>query len=440
MPAWLAARGAFLTEPKLESVGKYRILSKIGQGAMGEVHRALDPVLKRQVAIKTLSSLHAIDDDLVHRFQREAQSAAGLNHPNIITVYDFGEERGVFYLVMELLDGSDLKDLLVRRAITELPAQLDIMEQVAEGLAFAHRHGVIHRDLKPANLRVLPSGRVKIMDFGLARMQTSEMTRTGTVLGTPNYMAPEQVRGERADTRSDVFSLGAVFYELVSGRKAFHAESLHGILFKVLEEQPIPVLQAAATLPSALAALIERSLQKNPEDRFQDAGEMRAAVRAVREAAASGSSDATMVFGQGRSGPPAGTAAATVINPRPAIVTGATALDLSRIPAASATGAPTLSGQAPTKVAYTQEVPPRPSRMPVILGATALVVVLGVAGGWMAKDRWFRVPCRSMKRPRRPKKNHRRRNNRVTNGSSSTPTRCSRAKCTTWQFPSTKSI
>src|SRR5262245_45030491 len=198
----------------LEQIGKYKIVSKIGQGATGEVFRAHDPVLNRFVAVKTLSASLGADEQRLKRFRREAQSAAKLNHPNIITVYDFGEELGHLYMAMELLEGRDLSDV-IRSGELELEECLGLMEQICDALAFAHTAGVVHRDLKPANIHVLPDGQVKVMDFGLARLGgSSEMTRAGAVMGTPNYMSPEQVRGERVDARADVFSLGAVFYEM----------------------------------------------------------------------------------------------------------------------------------------------------------------------------------------------------------------------------------
>jgi eukaryotic-like serine/threonine-protein kinase len=389
--------GWLLTEQiKFEKIGKYRILSKIGQGAMGEVHRAEDTVLHRHVAIKTMSALLSADDDLVQRFRREAQSAAALNHPNIVTVYDFGEERGVFYLAMELLEGHDLKELMSNHSITDVSEKLEIMAQVCEGLAFAHARGVIHRDLKPANLRVLPSGRVKIMDFGLARMQTSEMTRTGTVMGTPNYMSPEQVRGQRADARSDVFSLGAVFYELLTGQKAFQAESMHSILYQVLEGEPQPVLEAAPTLPPSLAIVVKKSLEKSPDRRYQDAAQLAAAVRQVKDAVAAGQMDSTVLFADaGEMGAPE--VAPTVLATSDSLVTGATALDLSRVPAArrAPRGASTLSGREPTQlseqdatqVGLGDEGEARPSRLPLVLGGTALLVAMGLGGVKLLRDR-----------------------------------------------------
>jgi hypothetical protein len=361
-------------------IGKYEVVSRIGQGAMGEVFKARDPVLNRFVAIKTMTGVLTADDELVERFRREAQSAARLNHLNIVTVYDFGEEQGRFYMAMELLEGVDLKEIIGARGLNDLWDKLDVMEQVADGLAFAHAQGVVHRDLKPANIRVLPSGRVKIMDFGLARANTSDMTRSGMVMGTPNYMSPEQVRGERVDARSDVFSLGAVFYELLAGRKAFHADSMHTILFKVLEEQPEPVARFAPGVPPRFVRLVERALAKDPAVRFQHAGEVRDALRAIRDslAAADPSStvvedgaDATMVDG----------AAPTVIDAR--AVAGATALDLERAPAPARAprSAPTLSGRAPTH-------PPRARRAGgPVLGALAVVAALaaGATLWWWAR-------------------------------------------------------
>src|SRR5689334_18727106 len=173
---------------------------------MGEVYRARDGVLNRDVALKTIAAGDSGDEMLQKRFQREAQSAAGLAHPNIITVFDFGQEQGRLYMAMELLDGRDLKAVIAEGTLKTLDEKLAIMEQIASGLAFAHENGVVHRDLKPANIHIPSSGQVKIVDFGLARMTGSEMTRSGMVMGTPHYMSPEQVRGERADTRSDVFS------------------------------------------------------------------------------------------------------------------------------------------------------------------------------------------------------------------------------------------
>ena len=276
-----APAGRFPMEPS--KVGKYDITAKIGQGAMGEVFKAHDPILNRFVAIKTMSAAIGTDDELRKRFLREAQSAARLNHPNIITLFDFGEDQGKIYMAMELLEGSDLKDLIASQGITSLEDKVGFMEQICDGLAFAHMQEVVHRDLKPANIHVQPNGQIKIMDFGLARLGTSEMTRTGMVMGTPHYMSPEQVKGKRADFRSDIFSLGAVFYELLTGHKPFDAESLHAVLFQVMEHQPEDVRHWSPEVPNILVQVVDKALAKDPEQRYPHAGEMREALRLVRQ-------------------------------------------------------------------------------------------------------------------------------------------------------------
>ncbi len=268
-------------------IGRYEVKGKLGQGAMGEVFRAHDPVLDRDVAVKRISAGLDADDMVRKRFEREARSAANLNHPNIITVYELGVEGEQLFMAMELLNGIDLKLALSQRKMS-LEDKLDVTEQICEGLAFAHAHDVVHRDLKPANIHLLPGGKVKIMDFGLARMSGSDMTSTGTVMGTPHYMSPEQVRGARADSRSDVFSLGCVLYELLTGRKPFDAESMHAVLFKVLQEEPPPVLELAPGLAPVLAQVADKALAKDPAERFQSAGDMLGALRRARQAAAAG--------------------------------------------------------------------------------------------------------------------------------------------------------
>ncbi len=271
-----------------EQIGKYKILGKIGQGAMGEVWRALDPVLNRHVAIKTIAAAGSGDETLRKRFLREAQSAAHLNHPNIITVYDYGEEYTRIYMAMELLEGRDLKDLIVHHTLTEIHDKLDVMEQICDGLAYAHAKDVVHRDLKPGNIHVQPGGQVKIMDFGLARLGSSDMTREGIILGTPNYMSPEQVRGEKADARSDIFSLGAVFYELLTNHKPFDADSLHAVLFNVLQHDPEPMRTWAPDVPPILVDVVERALLKDPAERYQNGADLREELRAVRRKLAEG--------------------------------------------------------------------------------------------------------------------------------------------------------
>ncbi len=271
-------------------IGKYQIVGKLGRGAMGEVLRGHDPVLGREVAIKVMSVGHA-DAELLQRFQREAQSAARLNHPNIITVYDFGDEEGKLYIAMELLEGHDVKDLMGKLSLEE---KLGLMEQVAEGLAFAHSKQVVHRDLKPANIHLQPNGQVKILDFGLAKLgSSSDMTRTGTVMGTPFYMSPEQVRGEKVDARSDVFSIGSVFYELLTDHKPFTAESMHAVLFQVLQNEPEPLRKWAPEVPGILVEVVDKCLAKDGAQRFADGRELRDALAAAHRAIDEGRGDSS---------------------------------------------------------------------------------------------------------------------------------------------------
>lgn len=261
-------------------VGKYVLLDKVGEGAMGEVYKAHDPILNRYVAIKTIAESRDADPELRQRFLREAQSAAQLNHPNITTVFDMGEDQGKVFMCMELLEGIDLKDLIRARTRISLQQKLHVMEQVCNGLSFAHSKGIVHRDLKPGNIHILPGGQVKVMDFGLARLASSDMTRTGMIMGTPDYMSPEQVQAQPVDVRSDVFSLGAVFYELLTQRKPFHAESIHATMFKVVQGKREPMI-LGSELPAGLTQLLDKALAKDAKERFQNAGEMRDALRSV---------------------------------------------------------------------------------------------------------------------------------------------------------------
>jgi serine/threonine protein kinase len=300
----------------LTRLGKYEIVAKIGQGGMGEVFRAHDSILGRDVAIKTmLSEPGAEQEDLRKRFQREAQSAARLNHPNIVTVHEFGEDQGRLFIVMELLEGTDLKEIILGPRLT-IEAQLGLMEQVCDGLAFAHSKDVIHRDLKPANIHVSPMRQVKIMDFGLARVSSSNVTRAGMILGTPNYMAPEQVKAEKVTARSDVFALGAVFYELLSGRKSFDAESLAGVLYQVMQSQPEPLEQVRPEAPRALCEVVRRAMEKDPAHRYADAAALREALREAR--GAMGPATMAGLSAPAPSSGPTTTSSTTVARPAPA--------------------------------------------------------------------------------------------------------------------------
>jgi len=277
-----------------DRIGKYVVTGTLGKGAMGEVVKAHDPALNRDVAVKTISASLAASPEHRERFRREARSVAQLNHPNVVTVFDFGEDGDRIFMAMELLEGEDLRRLIGTPSLSDPDRVLQLAEQICDGLAYAHSKNVVHRDLKPGNVRVLPSGQVKILDFGLARLGASEMTQSGMVLGTPNYMSPEQVHGEHADLRADVFALGTILYEMLTGRKAFEADSVPGVLNRVLTYQPEPVTRVVSTLPPLLGEVVERALAKAPEDRYQSAEEFREALESVRRTLA-GQKGATFV-------------------------------------------------------------------------------------------------------------------------------------------------
>lgn len=256
--------------PELTRVGKYELLERIGRGGMGVVYRGRDTVLGRPVAIKMLVSDVDEGTEARERFFREARSAGQLAHRNIITVYDFGEEHGRAYIVMELLSGRSLaalfNSLAARSERLPVEQQVESMIRMCEGLAFAHARGIVHRDVKPANIFLTDDGQVKILDFGVARIASSKLTRTGFIVGTPDYMSPEQVMGKGVDARSDVFSAGSVFYEMTSGRRPFAARKVPDILNNVLMATPVPLLETEA--PPALAAIIMKALEKRPDDRY----------------------------------------------------------------------------------------------------------------------------------------------------------------------------
>jgi eukaryotic-like serine/threonine-protein kinase len=267
-----------------EKIGKYEVIELIGRGGMGMIFKARDPVLDRPVALKVISSLE-ITPELRTRFYREAQACARLSHPNIVTIYDMGEDDGRLFIVMELLEGEELRRLIARRAPLALPDKLAIVRQICDGLHYAHQKGVVHRDIKPANILLLRTGRVKILDFGIAQIAAAvtqgELTRTGMIMGTLRYMAPEQVRG-RADHRSDIFSVAAVSYELFSGRTPFEGEDPLQILEQLRTATPSRLSELDPSLPSDLATVVERGMQKEPGDRFADLAQMNRELELVQ--------------------------------------------------------------------------------------------------------------------------------------------------------------
>jgi serine/threonine-protein kinase len=261
---------------KRRQLGRYHIEAELGRGAMGVVYKAHDPMLDRTVALKTIALDEAAHDrdEYQARFFQEAKAVARLNHPAVITIYDFGEEDALAYMAMELLGGRELSARLAEGA-PPIREAVAIAEQVAEGLAFAHDSGVIHRDIKPGNIMLLPRGRVKIMDFGIARLKLSDVaTQVGTRLGTPRYMSPEQVAGGALDHRTDIFSLGIVLYEMLAGARLFHGDDLTHVMHSVATFEPPPPSRINPQVTPLLDLVVKRALEKKPADRYASAWEM----------------------------------------------------------------------------------------------------------------------------------------------------------------------
>src|SRR5262245_5502052 len=264
-----------------EWIGRYQVIERIGRGAMGVVYRARDEAMGREVAIKVLMADFEDDPDIRARFLREAEAAASLSHPNIITIFDVGEDADRFFIVMELLRGSTLKDFLRQSDGARLERKLDLMIQMCAGLGAAHKASVFHRDMKPGNIFVRADGILKILDFGVARLASSSMTASGFIVGTPDYMSPEQARGAEVEARSDIFSLGGVFYFMLAGRKPFPATDLPVLFRQIQSEDPPPLVNVDA--PPELTRVIARALSKDPDARYQTCQDVSADLEVVRQ-------------------------------------------------------------------------------------------------------------------------------------------------------------
>ena len=254
---------------------RYRVIERIGSGGMAEVFKAVDEVLGRTVAVKVLHPRYATEPNFVARFRQEAQAAANLSHPNIVNIYDWGRDGETYYIVMEYVNGTDLKTLVEDSGPLDPVRVAQYGAQVCAALAVAHGYDVIHRDIKPHNIVITPDGTVKVMDFGIARAGNTTMTQTGSVLGTAQYISPEQAQGGMLGPSSDLYSLGATLYELVTGQVPFDADTPVAIALKQVNEQPVPPRQLRASIPAALEAVILKAMRKNPAERYASANEMR---------------------------------------------------------------------------------------------------------------------------------------------------------------------
>ncbi len=368
-----------------QKLGKYEVRRELGRGAMGIVYEGWDPMIDRRVALKTVRK-DQLDrsevDEILSRFKREAQAAGRLNHPNVVAVYEYGEDAdGVAFIAMEYVEGRELKDYFDKQERFSLTEIVRLMGELLNALGHAHEHGIVHRDVKPANIFLLKSGQAKVGDFGIARIESSNLTQAGSVLGTPAYMSPEQFMGQRVDGRSDLFSAGVILYQFLTGEKPF-AGQLTTIMHKVLKEDPIAPSELNVQVPSVFDAVIRKALAKRPEERYQSAKEFSGALQAALSGRAAANEDATVVNGGAGEDATAVFAESTVAYQPP--------------PAASATPAP-----APAYQASPPPPPPPPSagippampaasgkRVPVwaIAAGVGAVVVIGGAVALFGKS------------------------------------------------------
>jgi serine/threonine protein kinase len=271
----------------LTKAGRYDLREELGRGAMGVVFHGFDPTIGRDVAVKTLRLSEAgtglSREELIGRFQTEARAAGLLTHPNIVVVFDAGEEEGLFYITMEFVEGRSLQTLIDAHQPFPVPRVLKLMEQVCSALDFAHQHNVVHRDIKPANLMLTADDTVKITDFGTAKILQFGTAQTAHVMGTPSYMSPEQVKGKPVDGRSDIFSLGVILYELMTGEKPFPGQNITTVIYKIINEEPIPPRSLDSSIHPGLSAVITRALAKDPASRYQSCHELLTALKNFHE-------------------------------------------------------------------------------------------------------------------------------------------------------------
>jgi predicted Ser/Thr protein kinase len=360
----------------LTTVGRYEITGELGRGAMGVVYKAQDPTIGRTVALKTLRlDVHGLESaEMVRRFQNEARAAGLLSHPNIVTIYDAGEQDGIFYIAMEFIQGTTLHELLAEQRILPAEDVVQYSRQICRGLDYAHSHGIVHRDVKPANIMITANGTVKIMDFGIAKAGGS-MTSTGQVLGTPNYMAPEQVKGRPLDGRSDLFSFGVILYEMLTGEKPFVGQNVTTIIYKIVNENPIAPRDLDVTVHPGLSAIVTKALAKSPEERYQSGAELVHDLENYKSAGAPMHATSVLPAYTPPQAAPSAAAEKTVVLPVK-VVSG------SAVPATAATARP----EPVRRPVAVKRKPARviaPSRKSLFIATAIAVVLLGtVIGGY----------------------------------------------------------
>src|SRR5260221_6582100 len=288
--------------PTLTKAGRYEISGELGRGAMGVVYYAKDPVIGRPVAVKTLQlseeGTGLTRAELLARFQTEARAAGLLTHPNIVVIFDAGEEDGLFFITMELVEGKSLQAQIDSGQMFPLARVMRIMEQTCSALQFAHERNIVHRDIKPANLMLTPDDTVKVTDFGTAKiLQFETVQQTAHVMGTPSYMSPDQVKGRVVDGRSDIFSLGVLLYEMVTGEKPFPGQNITTVIYKIVNEEPVPPKQVDASIHPGISVVVMRALAKDPDTRYQSCREMLEDLRNYRAPTATpGTPQSTMAI------------------------------------------------------------------------------------------------------------------------------------------------
>ena len=352
----------------ITKLGRFQIRRELGKGAMGVVYEGHDPMIDRIVALKTIRAENLQGEDAqeqLARFRREAQAAGRLTHPNIVGIYDFGEDAGTYYIAMEFVKGRELQSYLEANERFAMHDIVRIMGQLLEALQYSHKHGVVHRDIKPSNIIILADGTAKVADFGIARLESSNLTQAGMVLGTPSYMSPEQFMGQTVDGRSDLFSAGVILYQLLTGEKPFTG-SLTTIMHKVLQEEPLPPSKLNVQVPRAFDAVIRKALAKRPDERYQSAGEFLDAIRQAAVATAASAAEPTMLNLDATLPP----GQATVVQkPAPAV-------------AADRTQRTEKVHTAPPPA------PPRKSQVPAMVLLGAVLVIGGAVGaGWFVLNR-----------------------------------------------------